>query len=126
MNNTNSSSTTPNNNERPRIIRSQSFFNIPYNNADPKQSSRNIRSQSVSYDISNPQQTPHTFRFQPSRNFRLPQQTSTNANFQKQPRNTYYCDDYDSSDSTESILSIQSIYSKMSRKNRQQQSRQLS
>ena len=71
---------------------------------------------------------PHTFYFQLSQpvsntlyNSDYHQQTSTNANPQKQPYNTY-CDDYDSS--SESILSVQSIFSKMSGRSRQQQTSQ--
>ena len=112
---------TPHNNEPPQTVRSQSVSNS-------KWLSLNICSQLVSYDASNPQQTPHTFHFQPSQsvsntpyNSDYPQQTSTNANPQKQPYNTY-CDDYDSS--SESILSIQSIFSKMSGRSRQQQTSQ--
>ena len=76
-------STTPNiphNNEPPQTVSSQSVSNS-------KQPSLNVRSQSVSYDSSDPQQTPHTFRFQPSQpvsntpyNSNYHQQTSTNTN----------------------------------------------
>src|SRR5260363_250108 len=63
----------------------------------------------------------HLNRFLIPYNSDYHQQTSTNANPQKQPYNTY-CDDYDSS--SESILSVQSIFSKMSGRSRQQQTSQ--